>query len=431
MRRQFLIVQKDPFLRRKLKKTLEKSGRFVVDSTGSRDQCLELCRRYRPDMIFLQPAPPPDKEGVALIQALRRESGTVQIVMFGKYDEQEMNMIHGYLLAGAADFLTDRFLKKERKEQLLDAVEWLERSPRLSFREQGKGKRVLVQHSNLAIRAGLNYLLQESGYEVMGLCTEYFQSYYICQNTVFKPDLLIADDPRAVRAFRDDDPSLPILVCSSRANEQFVVECITLGAKDFLAIPFDNNELLKRVRVLCELSGARREAPCMSDAEEVPETPEPPSAPEEKPTPEELLAEIERVAGIKGSDVIARVVVAQKSRFMLTLLRDALEKNRCTVAGETTEGWRCLELYRETRPDLVILDTVLADDQDGVTILRLLKKEDPEVLVLMTGTGEPDTLAACREGGAENFLLKPFTAETVRQEVFDTVRKGLIARSGR
>lgn len=265
MRRTVLIVQKDFFARRKLKKLMEASGRFVTACTGDRSRCLELFRIHKPSLIFLDPAPAPDEQGIELLKTLHKEDGTVQVVMLGKKDGE--NMVDQYLLAGAGDFFSGTSLKKEFQGDILDSVKWLEAVPRTSLRwTAGNRNRVLVQQSSLSIRAAINYLLQESGYQVMGLVSECMQAVYSYSKTVFKPDIVIADDLETLKEFQHIDPAIPVMMCSSRSNGSFVAECVKEGAQDFLVIPFDNNELLKRVGGLCRMV-EEREAPAAADPE--------------------------------------------------------------------------------------------------------------------------------------------------------------------
>ena len=88
-----------------------------------------------------------------------------------------------------------------------------------------------------------------------------------------------------------------------------------------------------------------------------------------------------------------------------------------------TDGRAGLTLARERRPDLVILD-LLMPYKDGFEVLRELK-EDPvthsiPVIILSSSSREEDMVKALN-GGAEDFVTKPFRA----RELMARVRKVL------
>lgn len=55
--------------------------------------------------------------------------------------------------------------------------------------------------------------------------------------------------------FRDSDKSIPILILSARSSQEDKIEGLKLGADDYLAKPFNLEELLLRVKNLLKRSG--------------------------------------------------------------------------------------------------------------------------------------------------------------------------------
>ena len=84
-----------------------------------------------------------------------------------------------------------------------------------------------------------------------------------------------------------------------------------------------------------------------------------------------------------------------------------------------TDGRMGLTLAKERRPDLVILD-LLMPYKDGFEVLRELK-QDPvthliPVIVLSSSSREEDMVKALN-GGAEDFVIKPFRARELMARV--------------
>jgi two-component system, NarL family, response regulator len=98
-------------------------------------------------------------------------------------------------------------------------------------------------------------------------------------------------------------------------------------------------------------------------------------------------------------------------RFAVTrLIEDSPDM---TVVAEAETGWRAIELYREHRPDVVLMDLRLPE-LDGTSATAALVREFPDarVLVLSHYESEADVGGAMR-AGARGFLKKDVKGETL------------------
>ena len=76
------------------------------------------------------------------------------------------------------------------------------------------------------------------------------------------------------------------------------------------------------------------------------------------------------------------------------------------VVGEAVNGRHALELCRQLRPDLVLMD-VRMPDMDGLTATREIKKEMPAISVLMVSAYESeDYRREAARAGATYYILK-------------------------
>ena len=88
---------------------------------------------------------------------------------------------------------------------------------------------------------------------------------------------------------------------------------------------------------------------------------------------------------------------------------------------EAATGAQAVEAYKESRPDVVLLDITMPD-MDGLIALKELKKFDPDAKVAMVSAmGQQSVVMEALKFGARDFLVKPFDPD----RVLATVRKML------
>ncbi|MFH1144405.1 MAG: sigma-54 dependent transcriptional regulator [Candidatus Eisenbacteria bacterium] len=116
-------------------------------------------------------------------------------------------------------------------------------------------------------------------------------------------------------------------------------------------------------------------------------------------------------AGTGAADV-ARILVVDDEALMRSFLDAALKRQGHAVRVAAT-GEEALEALGDFRPDLALLDIRLGG-MDGLDLLLRLREVAPEcAIVMMTAHGTVETAVEAMKRGAADFLLKPFTIETL------------------
>lgn len=114
-----------------------------------------------------------------------------------------------------------------------------------------------------------------------------------------------------------------------------------------------------------------------------------------------------------------RVLLADDHQILRDGIRRGLEAAGEEVVGEADNGEQALELVRETRPDIVIMDLTMPV-LDGVTATRRITEEFPDVkVVVLTMHDDPPRTRAALEAGAIGYLSKG----TSFADVLDTLRR--------
>lgn len=83
------------------------------------------------------------------------------------------------------------------------------------------------------------------------------------------------------------------------------------------------------------------------------------------------------------------------------------------LAGEATNGEDGVDLTRQLRPDLVLLDLNMRG-MDGISVLKKLKDIEHELVVIMlTVSNSEDDIVAALRCGADGYLLKDMEPEEI------------------
>ena len=117
-----------------------------------------------------------------------------------------------------------------------------------------------------------------------------------------------------------------------------------------------------------------------------------------------------------------RLLIVDDHAMVRSGLRYMLSKEPdLNVVGEAADGREALDLCRGLRPDLVLMDVNLPDT-DGLTVTQALKREYPDMRVVVVTVHEnPDYLLRALEVGASGYILK----DAPRSEVLAAVRRTL------
>jgi len=108
------------------------------------------------------------------------------------------------------------------------------------------------------------------------------------------------------------------------------------------------------------------------------------------------------------NDVVSvRVVIAEDEAIIRLDLKETLEEEGYTVIGETGRGDLALELVRDLRPDLAILD-VKMPGMDGLEVAKVIGDERICGVLVLTAFSQREIIEQARDAGALAYLVKPY-----------------------
>lgn len=101
-----------------------------------------------------------------------------------------------------------------------------------------------------------------------------------------------------------------------------------------------------------------------------------------------------------------RFVIADNESIIRMDLREMLEEAGHEVVGEAIDGRKAVELTRQHRPDLVIMD-IKMPQMDGITAAGKIAEEKLAPVLLLTAFSQPEIVEKAKDSGVLGYLVKP------------------------
>ncbi|WP_109474224.1 MtrAB system response regulator MtrA [Ornithinimicrobium cavernae] len=117
----------------------------------------------------------------------------------------------------------------------------------------------------------------------------------------------------------------------------------------------------------------------------------------------------------------ARVLVVDDDQALAEMLGIVLRKEGLEVA-HCADGGRAVALFREFRPDLVLLDVMLPT-LSGVEVCRHLRAESGVPIVMLTARTDTKDVVAGLEAGADDYVVKPFKPQELLARIRARLRR--------
>jgi len=102
-----------------------------------------------------------------------------------------------------------------------------------------------------------------------------------------------------------------------------------------------------------------------------------------------------------------RIVIADDEPIIRLDLRKTLENMGHQVVGEAGDGAKAVEIARELKPDIIILD-IKMPEMDGIEAAKIVTTEGVAPVLLLTAYSQKDLVDRAKDAGVFAYLVKPF-----------------------
>ena len=114
------------------------------------------------------------------------------------------------------------------------------------------------------------------------------------------------------------------------------------------------------------------------------------------------------------------IITVDDSSAMRRIIKNTLQKLGFETILEAGNGVEALEVMSKNKVDMIVTDWNMPE-MDGLTFVKAVRAKDEykdlPILMITTEAAKEDILTALRSG-VNNYVVKPFTPETLQEKVF-------------
>lgn len=115
-----------------------------------------------------------------------------------------------------------------------------------------------------------------------------------------------------------------------------------------------------------------------------------------------------------------RVLIAEDENHSRLFLKAIVTSMNCEVVGEAGTGVEAIELYRQLKPHMLLLDINLPN-KTGEEVLREIRAEFPRAFVIVvTSVSDQETVEKCVDLGAANYIRKDTPIADIKLTIKET-----------
>ena len=114
------------------------------------------------------------------------------------------------------------------------------------------------------------------------------------------------------------------------------------------------------------------------------------------------------------------IITVDDSSTMRRIIKNTLQKLGFETILEAGNGVEALEVMSKNKVDMIVTDWNMPE-MDGLTFVKAVRAKDEykdlPILMITTEAAKEDILTVLRSG-VNNYVVKPFTPETLQEKVF-------------
>jgi AmiR/NasT family two-component response regulator len=111
-----------------------------------------------------------------------------------------------------------------------------------------------------------------------------------------------------------------------------------------------------------------------------------------------------------------RIIVAEDDTLIRMDLKEELQRQGYLVVGDVGDGESAVNLARELRPDLVVMD-IRMPQMDGISAAEIMTRESVAPVVLLTAFSDQELIDRAKEAGVVHYVTKPWKQSDLKPAI--------------
>ncbi len=132
-----------------------------------------------------------------------------------------------------------------------------------------------------------------------------------------------------------------------------------------------------------------------------------------------LFPPLPPVGALMAVDMNMNVLIVDDYKTMLRIIENLLKQLGFKNIYQATDGAMALKTLREVPCGLVISDWNM-QPMTGLQLLKEVRADDrlkTMPFIMITAESKTENVIAAKEAGVNNYIVKPFNAETLKQKI--------------
>ena len=124
-------------------------------------------------------------------------------------------------------------------------------------------------------------------------------------------------------------------------------------------------------------------------------------------------------------DLSMKVLVVDDFATMRRILKNVLKEIGFTKIVEADDGSTALAVLKKDKVDLIVSDWNMPE-VTGLELLKAVRGDESMKNVpflMVTAEGQKDSVVQAVQAGVNNYIVKPFTADTIKQKLQQVFHK--------
>ncbi len=112
-----------------------------------------------------------------------------------------------------------------------------------------------------------------------------------------------------------------------------------------------------------------------------------------------------------------RVFIVEDDEILLLMLNRMVERLGFEVVGNAGEGSVAIRQILREKPDLLLMDIILRDEIDGISVVETVKEKLDCLVIYITSNSDAAIRNRAKKTGYDDYLIKPTNIEILKKSI--------------